>query len=58
MGKSEAIPWLQLSPASPPTDGDGGGGGGLGAVSFGKGGINLQLSFAGRRFTAFSATKQ
>jgi hypothetical protein len=55
VGKSEAIPWLRLSPASLSTDG---GGGGLGGVSMGNGGINLQLSSAGSRFTAFSATKQ
>jgi hypothetical protein len=50
--KGEPIPWLQLFPFSIE-----GSGGGLGGVSVGRGGINLQLSSAGRKVTALSATE-
>lgn len=56
MDTGEPIPWLRLSPPSESLSVEGGGGG-LGGVSLGKGGINLQLSSAGSKFTVLSATK-
>jgi len=53
--KGESIPWLWLFP-NPETLSSEGGGGGLGGVSLGNGGINLQLSSAGSKVTAFSTT--
>jgi hypothetical protein len=55
--KGEPFPWLRLSPPSESLSVEGGGGG-LGGVSLGKGGINLQLSSAGSKFTTHSGTKQ
>jgi len=53
--KGESIPWLWLFP-KPVSLSSEGGGGGLGGVSLGNGGINLQLSSAGSKVTALSAT--
>jgi hypothetical protein len=57
-GKGVAILWPFLSPPSKSLLVDGGDGGGLGGGSLGKGGINLQSSFAGSRVTARSARNQ
>lgn len=56
MDIGEPTPWLWLSPPSESLSVEGGGGS-LGGVSLGNGGINLQLSSAGSKFKALSATK-